>query len=274
MRKLILTGGALIGCVIAAAACHPVRHPHYNAGAVFSEDHGMWSNHDDQPVTVATRLSCPDHEGDLTRITEASDGKSCAYKGDNDGRDVSLTLVGLDGKSPQDALLPTEADLRALVPAHPAGRDMVNIDASDDGDHDHDHAKVDLPGIHINADGQKAQVKVFGFNIDADGDKADIQTPKMGVKGATIHAGPSGAEIRAGDVGKNAADLVFILAGDNAGPSGYRAVGYVARGPAAGPLVVGEFKSREGGHDHHDRDLERLIDLNVTPAGETGHAGE
>jgi hypothetical protein len=109
-------------------------------------------------------------------------------------------------------------------------------------------------------------VKVFGVNIDADGDKADITTPNVGSKGASIHAGPGGAEIRAGDVGKNTADLVFILAGDNPGPSGDRAVGYIARGPASGPLVVGEFKAKDGHHDHHDRDLERLIDLNVTPA--------
>ena len=265
MRRLILTGGALIGCVIAVAACHPVRHAHYNAGAILSEDHDMWSDHDDEPVKVADRLSCPEHEGDLNRIGQSADGQSCAYKSDNDDRDVTLALVGLAGKSPQDALQPTEAALRSLVPVHPASGDMMNIDADDGGGRDHDHAKVDLPGIHINADGRKAQVRVFGVNIDADGDKADISTPRMGVKGATIHAGPSGAVIRAGNVGKNAADLVFILAGDNPGPSGYRAVGYIARGPSAGPLVVGEFKSREGGHDHHDRDLERLIDLNMTP---------
>ena len=263
MRKLFLTGAAL-AALVAVCGCHP-RRSHYNAGDLMMNDHDMWSNHDDKPVTVADRLSCPDHEGDLTRTDQAASGKTCQYRGD-DGREVSLTLLALNGQAPQAALAPTEADLRTLVPAH-GGPNLVNIDANDDGDRSHDNAKVDLPGIHIDAHGDRAQVSVFGVNIKANGDKADITTPNIGMKGATIHAGPGGAEIRAGDVGKNTADLVFILAGDNPGPSGDRAVGYIARGPASGPLVVGEFKSKDGGHDHHDRDLERLIDLNVTPAG-------
>jgi hypothetical protein len=262
MRKLFLAGAALVA-LIAVSGCHP-RQSHYNAGALMMGDHDMWSNHDDKPVTVADRLSCPEREGDLTRTDQAANGKSCQYRGD-DGREVSLALLALNGQTPQAALAPTEADLRTLVPGR-SGPSLVNIEADDDGDKTHDNAKVDLPGIHINAHGNKAQVKVFGVNIDADGDKADITTPNIVTKGATIHAGPGGAEIRAGDVGKNTADLVFILAGDNPGPSGDRAVGYIARGPASGPLVVGEFKAKDGQHDHHDRDLERLIDLNVTPA--------
>jgi len=153
-----------------------------------------------------------------------------------------------------------------LMPAQ-SGPSAVNIDADDEGgDHDHDHAKIDLPGVHINADNGKADIHILGADIKADGDKADIHTD-MGMKGTTIHAGPGGAEIRAGEVGAHAAQLVFILAGDNPGPSGFHSVGYIARGPAAGPLVVGEFKSKEEHQHGHHRDLERLIDLNVTPAG-------
>jgi hypothetical protein len=264
MRKRVLTGAALMGVMVAVAACHPVRRPH--DGGWTMGRHDMWSHHDDAPVTVADKLDCPDSEGDLTRTAQAGDGKSCEYKGE-DGREITLRLVALNGQTPQAALGPVEADLRALVPPH-LGGDMVKIDAGDDGDSKHDNAKIDLPGIHIDAHGDQAKVKVFGINIDADGDKADIKTPDIGgAKGATIHAGPGGAEIRVGDVGKNVADLVFILAGDRPGPSGYRAVGYVARGPVAGPLVVGEFKARGGAQRaRHDKDLEALIDLNVKSA--------
>ena len=63
----------------------------------------------------------------------------------------------------------------------------------------------------------------------------------------------------------NGADLTFILASDTPGPSGVRAAGYLARGPAVGPLVVASFKSK-GSHrgGDHDRDaLSRLVDLNA-----------
>ena len=260
MRKLLLTGAILMGGA-ALAACHPVIGHHHHHDAWVMGDEGWDTHHDDVPVTVGATLNCPDAEGELTRTSVAADGKSCQYRGD-EGQDVTLNLVSLNGQAPQAALAPFEADLRTLVPAR-SGPSMVNVDASD-----HDHAKIDLPGLHINANGDKADIKILGADIKANGDHADIHTNMGGMQGATIHAGPGGAEIRAGDVGQHSADLVFILAGENPGPSGYRAVGYIARGPVAGPLVVGEFKSRADHHEGHDRnhDLERLIDLNVTPA--------
>jgi len=269
MRKLLPTSSPLsrvplLGVVlmggVALAACHPVEGRHHHHDAFVIGDHG-WDHHDDAPVTVAATLNCPDQEGDLTRTSQSADGKSCQYHGDED-QDVTLSLVALNGQAPQAVLTPMETELRALVPAH-GGPSMVNVDA---GSGDHDHAKIDLPGLHINADGNKADIKILGATIKADDDNAVIKTD-MGMKGTTIHAGPGGAEIRAGEVGAHAAQLVFILAGDNPGPSGFHSVGYIARGPAAGPLVVGEFKSKEEHQHGHHRDLERLIDLNVTPAG-------
>jgi hypothetical protein len=260
MRKLLLTGAALLGGVVTIAACHPVESHHHHGGSWMMGDDG-WSHHGDGPVTVAATLNCPDHEGELTRTGMAADGKSCQYQGDD--QDVTLSLVALNGQTPQAALGPMEADLRGLVPAH-SGSSMVNVDAGK-GPDGHDNAKIDMPGFHVDAHGDKAKVSILGVDINADGenDHADIKTD-LGMKGTTIHAGPGGAEIRAGDVGQHAADLVFILAGDNPGPSGYRAVGYLARGPADGPLVVGEFKSKDHDHHGHNHDLERLIDLNVT----------
>ena len=105
------------------------------------------------------------------------------------------------------------------------------------------------------------------MDINADGDNADIKTDMGGMKGATIHAGPGGAEIRANDVGQHSSELVYILAGDNPGPSGYRAVGYIARGPVAGPPGGGGVQGQDHDHDNHNHDVERLIDLNVTPGG-------
>ncbi len=260
MRKLLFTSAALLGAAVAMAGCHPVHHHHHDGGWMMG-DHN-WTRHDDAPVTVAATLNCPEQQGDLTRTSIAADGKSCQYHGD-DGQDVTLSLLALGGQTPQAALRPMEADLHGLVPAHD-GPSMVNIDAGK-GEHGEDNAKIDMPGLHIDAHGDKAKLKILGMNIDADGDKADIKTG-TGAGAATIHAGPGGAEIRAGNVGQHSAELVYVLAGDNTGPSGYRAVGYIARGPVAGPLVVGEFKSKDHEHNGHNHDLEQLIDLNVTPA--------
>jgi hypothetical protein len=256
MRKLILTSAVLLGGTVAIAACHPVERPHHHDGGWMMGDHN-WAHHDDTPVTVAATLNCPEQEGDLTRTSIAADGKSCQYHGDED-QDVTLSLVALNGQTPQAALGPMEADLRGLVPAR-SGPSMVNVDAGK-GDGGQDNAKIDMPGFHIDAHGNKAKLRILGMDINADGDNADIKTDTGGAKGATIHAGPGGAEIRVGDVGQHAANLVYILAGDEPGPSGYRAVGYIARGPVAGP-----FKSRDHDHNGHNHDLERLIDLNVTP---------
>jgi hypothetical protein len=148
---------------------------------------------------------------------------------------------------------------RALLPL-PEGPTPVSIDTSQrDG---RDAAKIDLPGLHIDADGDKADVRILGIEVHGEGDHADVKAP-FGNKGAVIHAGPGGAEIRTGSVGEHSADLMFLLAGNNAGPTGYRVVGYIARGPIGGPLVVAEFKSRRKGERDAGNDVERLVNRNV-----------
>jgi hypothetical protein len=224
---------------------------------------GSWTDGDsDAAVTVAAQLNCPRTEGALDRVSAAADGQSCVYrKGDQE--DVTLARVPLNGQEPRAALAPMEADLAGLVPVHAAPPPAAPEPPQADGD---DRAKIDLPGVHIDTHGDKAKVSVLGVTVNADGDRADVHAGADGAS-TTVHAGPGGAEIRAGRVGDNSANLVYILAGDSAGPRGYRAVGYLARGPIAGPLIVGEFKARSGTGDHHDHDLEDLIKLNLHGAG-------
>jgi hypothetical protein len=81
-----------------------------------------------------------------------------------------------------------------------------------------------------------------------------------------VHAGLSGAEVVADEIGRNNASLVYVLAGSHRHASGYRAVGYVAKGPVTGPLVVAEFRSPVNDHRDNDGghiDLDRLIDRNL-----------
>jgi hypothetical protein len=53
----------------------------------------------------------------------------------------------------------------------------------------------------------------------------------------------------------------YILATDNL-RDGYRAVGYEAGGPKAGPITVAVVKSRSGQRDHVLSDVKRLVRRN------------
>lgn len=259
MNKPLVTTAVIAVAAISLSACYPWRH-HHHAEVNITENGDEWAPHGDQVLTVGQTLDCPTTEGGLTRVSAASDGKSCVYQRGPD-EDVTLSLVPLNGQPPRSALTPMESDLNGLVQVSTANS-AVSIEANNGPGQD--KAKIDMPGFHIDADGDKAKISILGMKIDADGKNAVVHTGTGGGGEATIHAGPGGAEIRAGQVGVNSANLVYILAGDHPGASGYRAVGYIARGPVAGPLVVGEFKSKtEQKGAHHDNDLQHLIDLNV-----------
>jgi len=259
MTTALKTGAILAIAAVSLSACYPWHHHHHASVNITTGDDDSWAPHGDQVLTVSQPLNCPQKEGGLTRVSAASDGKSCAYRR-GDEEDVTLTLVPLNGQTARAALGPMESTMAGLVPVS-IDNAPISVQA-DNGGPGADKAKIDMPGFHVDADGDRAKIRIMGVNIDANGKSAVIHTGSEGGE-ATVHAGPGGAEIRAGKVGVNSANLVYVLAGDHAGPSGYRAVGYIARGPVAGPLVVGEFKSKTRDHNRHDNDLQQLIDLNV-----------
>jgi hypothetical protein len=248
--------GSVLMAGLWLGACHPVR----GHGHIALLGHPNYTK-------ILTELTCPDDVGALQLAQKAADGRSCRY-GDARGDEVDLSLLALNGASASQALLPTEAALKAALPsettAKASGKSEADGDKDDDDDKgDHDHTHVDLPGLHIDADGDKAHVRLPGVAIDADGDKANLHT--SGFANADIEANGGDAVIRAGASDRNGADLTYILASDTPGPQGVRAAGYIARGPAAGPLVVATFKSKRsehGGHGDHD-DVSRLVNLNV-----------
>ena len=228
MTKALTTSAILAIAAVSLSACYPWHH-HHHASVNITGGDDAWTPHGDQVLSVNQTLDCPQTEGGLTRVSAASDGKSCTYsRGDDEA--VTLSLLPLNGQPARTALAPMETTMAGLVSVSIANS-PISVEANQGG-----------PG----ADSKNAVVRTGG-----------------GEGEATVHAGPGGAEIRAGKVGVNSANLVYVLAGDNPGPSGYRAVGYIARGPVAGPLVVGEFKSKAENHDRHDNDLEHLIDMNV-----------
>jgi hypothetical protein len=260
MRTLVIGAGAaaMIGAVLGLSACHPPHIRHDGDQAIGGK-----------PMSVAATLTCPASVGALTRSAQGADGQSCDYAGPG-GEQVSLKRLALAGQRPEAALAPIEASLRSLVPPRAGPATSADADADDDhdgdsdsGDQDNSQTKVDLPGVHIDAQGDKARVKVLGITVNADGDNADVNVGH-GASRTTVQAGPNGAEIHVEDVNGANANLMLILAGEKPGPSGLRAVGYLARGPAAGPLAVATFKAAGGHQDwRSDHDLNALLDLNV-----------
>lgn len=212
-------------------------------------------------MTVGAVLDCPSSVGRLDRTAQAADGQSCDYAG-GAGEQVSLRRISLSGQDAETALSPIEAELRPLIPPR-QGPSPVDVDTEDAPSSQ--HAKVDLPGIHVDAQGDKAEVHVFGVTVNANGANANVNLGG-GDEGTSVQAGLNGAEVRVRDIDGSNALLALVLATDQPGPSGYHAVGYLARGPATGPLVTAVFKATEGREDWRgDRDLNRLLRLNVKP---------
>ena len=203
-------------------------------------------------------LDCPAREGALTRIAQAADGRSCDYQGEA-GETVQLKLVPLEGRSASEAMAPTKAELQALVPVY--RRSAPAVDRDEPGE----RADIDLPFFHVHTVGDRTDVKMFGVKVRSEGENADVNVGH-GHRHAVVHAGREGAEVSAEDVGRTNTSLVYVLAADKRAPSGYWTVGYVAKGPAAGPLVVGEFRATTKRHSHNagdHGDIGRLIARNV-----------
>jgi hypothetical protein len=216
---------------------------------------------DGPPLRAPAKLDCPAETGDLARTAQSPDGQWCDYAGPR-GEIVRLRLAPLNGQTPSQALAPTRTQLHALVPVY---RDKTPLSY---GDGPGNRADVDVPFVHVHSNGDKSDVRLFGiFHIvghDHDRD-ADINADG-GRKHAAVRAGLRGAEVIADEIGRTNASLVYVLAGGHRYSSGYRAAGYIAKGPAAGPLVVAEFRSPMNNHRDNDGghlDIDRLIDRNL-----------
>ena len=246
-RLLLITAVAAASC-----GCHP-RRLHHVGGF------GMAT----RPLSVASRLSCPDDVGQLSRTAETPDGASCTYAGPR-GELVQLSFLPLGGATPQARLASLDRSLQAELPAA-AGGAAHGQGVYVSSDHGGGQAHIDLPGFHLNASDGKADIQMPGVSINANGDDAKVTTGAGGEGQATVNAHSGGAEIRTGGVNANGAKMTYLLASDLPGPTGYSVVGYRAEGPAQGPLVLAVFRAK--GRDHHGDmggdGLDRLVSMNV-----------
>lgn len=239
------------------------------------------------PATARVALDCPATQGDLSRTSVAPDQKTCLYT-TRDGDEVSLRLISASGGY-QAALEPirqelqaevltdkqvaeakvksAEADVKAAAAdakgatsaakaAKQAAEDALGDakdakDAARDDDDIGANTHIDLPGIHINADeGGKADVNVGPIHVNAGENGAVVQFARdVRLRGEALS--PEKRGFRA----------TYIVAKDNL-KDGWRAVGYEAGGPKAGPITVAVVRSKNG--DRHDifDDVKRLVRRN------------
>lgn len=232
------------------AACSP-PHVHHH--------------HDNGPLKTVSALDCPASQDDLKLTSGASGTGPCVYT-DDDGNKVTLQLVNLNGADSAAALAPFRNAAQAELPAiKPAGGGATASSSSGDGDHD--KVDLDLPGIHIHTNGDgRAQVNAMGVHVDADDNDshhAVVTVPgNAGHDQVTVNAGDGGARIEVHENGSGVRSM-FMLASDQPGPHGWKSVGFEARGPEGGPIVVASILSK-GDHNQHLRNQAKdLVTHNV-----------
>ncbi|HYC98126.1 methyltransferase type 11 [Brevundimonas sp.] len=250
------------------------------------------STHTDNPdakgaLKVVETLQCPRTMGSLTRKGSASaEGTICTYAGPR-GAEVSLHLVKLDGAPAADVLkafedrlstslpqavaqLRAAADKGAADAAAAAAKDAATtadrasvrapgVDIQAEGD----DATVRMPGLHIESRGDEASVRIGGFHIDSsDGEgSANIEVSQDG-DNVSVQAHQDAAEIRT-SAGRGATRASWILTDNRPSEAGWRLVGYEARGPAGGPIVVATVRSRDRDRGSVFEDAKDLVALNV-----------
>lgn len=237
-------------------------------------------------LKVVRTLQCPQTMGSLTRKgTASAEGTVCTYAGPR-GAEVSLHLVKLDVATPAEALKAFEDRLSAVMPqavaqlrsaaGAEADREAAAVDAAApagertsvqapgvDIQAAGDDATVRLPGLRIESKGDEASVRIGGFHIDAsDGEgRVNIEGSEGG-DNVSVQANQDAAEIRT-SAGGGATRANWILTDNRPSDAGWRLVGYEARGPAGGPIVVATVRARDRERGRVFEDAKDLVALNV-----------
>ena len=141
-------------------------------------------------------------------------------------------------------------DARSNVKKSDKDEDSDSKGDADSGDRHGDHAHIDLPGIHINADDNKADVNVGMVHVNAGENGATVRMSRdVRLRGEAFSREKRGFR------------ATFILARDDL-KDGWKAVGYEAAGPKTGPIIVAVFKAHEGTRHDVSDDIKRLVRRN------------
>lgn len=248
-------------------------------------------------LKVINTLQCPQTMGVLTRKGSAqAEGTVCTYVGPR-GAEVTLHLIALEaGDDVNDVLkmfedrltrdMPSAAEAiangqreaaraeaeaaRADAEAERADAEAARADAqaarADDSASQSksaggDTAHVRLPGLSVDAQGDKANVRIGPIHIRADDSDANVNINADG-ETVNIQAHDDGAEIRTRESGA-ATRATWLLTDGRRSHEGWRSVGYQARGPEGGPIVLVTVRTKERNHDRVFDSAGDLLSLNV-----------
>ena len=260
-------------------------------------------------LKVIDTLQCPETIGVLTRKGSAqAGGRQCLYTGPR-GADVSLTLVRLDDQPIETILDRYEQDLMASMPhtavslaaSREASQAQAEADAARaqadaaraEGDAiraegeriraegqtltGEQRARVRMPGVAVDADGDRANVRLPGLTVDANGDKASVRFGGFSIEAddasgsvdissedetISVQARDDAAEIRTRIPGE-AIRTTYILTDDRPADQGWRLVGFEARGPRGGPVVIAVVRAKDRNSDGVLDSARDLVTLNV-----------
>ncbi len=258
------------------------------------------TNGSDRVMKVIDALQCPETIGVLTRKGSAqSGGDVCVYSGPR-GAEVSLHMIKLENEAAEAVLdrfqkalagdMPhTSAELRVSADAaegrkaaDAAQRDanaaqvqadaaQVSADAVANSanlrergmaiDTRGDRATIRLPGMSVDADGDKASVRIGGFSINAD-DSSQTVNVASSDESVSVQAHNDAAEIRTRGPGE-AVRTTYMLRDGTPANEGWRLVGYEARGPVGGPIVIATVRSKDRDSDDIFDSAKDLVTLNV-----------
>ena len=238
------------------------------------------------PTQLTGRLDCPTTQGKLTRVTASADGKQCLYR-DASGADVDLRLVPVVGSveatlasleratfpaptavpapvaapavpvasattgattSATEALAQAEADAAPAdaTPAEAPGPSTGHITFSAQST---DKDVVDMPGLHVEAEGDNARVNVGSIRIETDDE-------------GRTHRGQQPVRLRGEALSREKRGFrAFLFTEPQTGAGANGASGYYAGGPNAGPIVVAVVRATDGfsRHGHLYNSIRRLV---------------
>jgi len=125
-----------------------------------------------------------------------------------------------------------------------------------------DKTVVRMPGLKVDStDGGDAKVNIGGVKIDAHDARGTISMD-AGDEEVNISAQDDSAKIRTRKKGEGLR-MSYVLVDEQASAQGWRLVGYEARGPASGPIVVAVVKSKDRKEDEVFDAAKALVRANV-----------
>jgi len=124
-----------------------------------------------------------------------------------------------------------------------------------------DRARVRLPGMSVDADGDKASVRIGGFSINADDSDGTAEITSSD-ESVSVQAHDNAAEIRTNAPG-DATRRTYLLTDSQPADQGWRLVGFEARGPVGGPIVIATVRAKDRDSDGVFDSAKDLVTLNV-----------